>query len=285
MLQHVLVRRPLEAFGDQRTVSAQWRSLDYLGEPDFDNAVREHAALAALLEQCGARVDYLPAAAGLSMDSIYTRDAAVIVPRGLVLCRMGKDARLPEPQAMGAAAAALGIDVVGAIDAPGRLEGGDVVWLDPSTAVVGRGYRTNDAGIEQLRQFAGESVDLIVVPLPHWRGRDDVFHLMSMLSPLSVDLALVYSPLLPVPFREWLLERGIRLVEVPEDEFETIGCNVLAVSPGRCIALKGNPGTRAALEREGVEVLEYDGVDISCKGSGGPTCLTRPLSRGLASKR
>lgn len=280
-LRRVLMRRPRDAFVNQHSASEQWRSLGYLGEPDFENAVREHAALAALLEECGARVDYLPGGDELTMDSIYTRDAAVTLAGGLALCAMGKKARDPEPQSMGVAAASLDVEIIGSIAGSGRLEGGDVVWLDATTVIVGRGYRTNDEGIAQLERLLGEQVELVVVPLPHWRGDGDVFHLMSMLSPVDGHLALVYSPLLPVPFRQWLLRRDIRLVEVPDEEFESMGCNVLAVAPGRCIALAGNPKTRAALEHEGVEVLEYDGLDISRKGGGGPTCLTRPLSRDV----
>src|SRR5688500_17221600 len=106
-------------------------------------------------------------------------------------------------------------------------------------------------------------------------------HLMSLLSPVDHDLAVVYSRLLPVPFREWLRDRGIHFVEVPDAEFESMGANVLALAPRRAVVLTGNPRTRAALERCGVEVVEYDGSEISIKGAGGPTCLTRPLRRGV----
>ena len=147
------------------------------------------------------------------------------------------------------------------------------------TLVVGRGYRTNAEGIRQLGAFPGPHVETIEVPLPHWRGEADVMHLMSLISPVDRDLAVVYSPLLPVPFRQWLLARGMRLVEVPDEEFDTMGCNVLALAPRRCLMLAGNPRTRAALERAGAEVVEYEGAEISVKGAGGPTCLTRPITR------
>ena len=153
------------------------------------------------------------------------------------------------------------------------------IWLDSHTFVVGRGYRTNADGIRQLRTILGRGVEVVEVPLPHWRGHHDVMHLMSLISPIDHDLAVVYSPLLPVPFREWLLDRGIQLVEVPDEEFETMGTNVLALGPGRCLMLSGNPRTRAALERAGADVVEYEGTEISVKGAGGPTCLTRPLER------
>ena len=174
----------------------------------------------------------------------------------------------------------MGYPIAGRIAPPGLLEGGDVIWLDRRTVAVGRGYRTNDEGIAQLRLLLGDSIDeLIVVPLPHWRGPGDVFHLMSMISPVDRDLAVVYSPLMPVTFRETLCARGITLVEVPDDEFETMGANVLAIGPRRCIMVAGNPMTRARLEQAGAQVAEYEGLDISLKGGGGPTCLTRPLQR------
>ena len=167
---------------------------------------------------------------------------------------------------------------------PDGIPAGDVAWIDARTLAVGRGYRTNDDGIRQLRHLLGPAVDVIVVPLPHWRGQGDVFHLMSLLSPVDSDLAVVYSPLMPIPFRESLLDRAIALVEVPDDEFETMGANVLAIAPRRCVMMRGNPKTRARLERAGADVIEYEGREISLKGGGGPTCLTRPMARGLVSR-
>ncbi len=174
---------------------------------------------------------------------------------------------------------AAGIGVLGTILSPGRIEGGDVAWIDERTLAVGRGYRTNDEGIRQLCALVGPDVDVLVVPLPHWRGPGDVFHLMSILSPVDRDLAVVYSPLMPVPFRESLLERGFSFVEVPDEEFDTMGTNVLAIAPRRCVMVRGNPTTKRRLEDAGAEVTEYDGTEISLKGGGGPTCLTRPLLR------
>jgi N-dimethylarginine dimethylaminohydrolase len=193
---------------------------------------------------------------------------------------MGKPQRAWEPAAQGAAFKTWDIPVIGEIRKPGRLEGGDVVWLDQRTIAVGRGYRTNDEGIRQLREILGDSVDeLVVVPLPHWQGPADVFHLMSIVSPVARDLAVVYSPLMPVPFRERLLNLGMKLVEVPDEEFASMGANVLAIAPRRCVMVAGSPRTRTLLEQAGAEVLVYTGKEISLKGGGGPTCLTRPIQR------
>jgi len=167
----------------------------------------------------------------------------------------------------------------GRITAPGKLEGGDLIWLDEKALAIGRGYRTNAEGVRQLRALVGASVEVIEVPLPHWHGQSDVMHLMSLISPIDRDLAVVYSRLLPVPFREWLLTRDVSLVEVPDEEFESMGTNVLALGPRHCLMVRGNPVTKAALERAGAAVVEYSGREISVKGAGGPTCLTRPITR------
>lgn len=280
-LRRALLRHAREAFGSQETADRTWEALGFTDAPDVARATAEYDEFASALEAGGATIEWLPERPGLTLDSIYVRDASVVTDRGVVLCRMGKTSRATEPDAQAAAFRALGIPVLGRIEPPGRLEGGDVVWLDPHTIAVGEGYRTDRDGIDQLaRLLAGVADRVIPVPLPHWRGPDDVFHLMSILSPVAENLALVYSPLLPVTFRNELLDRGFRLVEVPDEEFETQGANVLALAPCRCLALEGNPRTRRRLEAAGVEVRTYGGEEISMKGLGGPTCLTRPLVRG-----
>ena len=279
-LTQVMVKHPRDAFVDAQTIAAPWASLNFTAPPDLGRAVDEYERLLDRLRSSGASVVSLPRDDRTTLDSIYTRDASIVSPRGVILCRMGKPSRSDEPAAQEQALRALGsLPVCGTIVAPGTLEGGDVVWLDSRTMVVGRGYRTNGEGIRQVRALLGSGVEVVEVPLPHWRGQGDVMHLMSLISPVDHDLAVVYSPLLPVPFREWLLGRGVQLVEVPDAEFDTMGTNVLALSPRRCLMLSGNPRTRAALEHAGCEVMEYQGEEISVKGAGGPTCLTRPLVR------
>src|SRR3954463_2327247 len=278
-ITRIVLKHPRDAFVDQAQIDAQWRDLRFSAAPDLARACRQHDALAQIVAATGAAIDYLPASRQTTLDSIYVRDAALVTDGGVILCAMGKRQRATEPAAMEAACATLGIPVVGHIVPPGRIEGGDVVWLDAHTLVVGRGYRTNDAGIEQLQSILGRAVDVVVVSLPHWAGEGDVMHLMSLISPVDADLAVVYSRLLSVPFREWLLARGVALVEVPDEEFESMGTTVLALAPRRCLAIDGNPQTRAALERAGADVVVYEGSEISVKGAGGPTCLTRPISR------
>ncbi len=278
-LERVALRHPRAAFGGPEAIAASWRALGYGAAPDFGRACADYDRFAAILADAGAAIDYLPAENGLTLDSLYVRDAALMTPGGIVLANMGKAARADEPAAAEAAFRDLGFSIAGHITGAGRLEGGDVVWLDDRTCAVGQGYRTNGEGIGQLKAILGPEVEVIVVPLPHHQGPDDVFHLMSIISPLDADLALVHSPLMPVPFRDWLLGRGIHLAEVAEDEFETLGCNALALAPRRCLMAEGNPRTRARLEAAGCEVVTYDATEISMKGAGGPTCLTRPLVR------
>lgn len=278
----LVVKHARDAFIDDRAISSQWRALNFTSPPDRARAVDEYDRFLELLRSADAEICALPGDPALTLDSIYVRDASVSSDRGLILCSMGKPERVDEPAVLATALREFGVPIAGTIRPPGRLEGGDVVWLDARTVAVGRGHRTNDEGIRQLRALLGDAIDeLIVVPLPHWRGAADVFHLMSILSPIDRNLAVVYSPLMPVPFRERLLDRGVEFVEVPDQEFDTMGTNVLALAPRICIMLAGNPRTRTALEWAGASVLEYEGTEISLKGGGGPTCLTRPLVRAI----
>lgn len=278
-LARVVVKHVRDAFGGQPQVDAEWRDLNFTSAPVFDRAHAQYDHFIQLVGSRGAEVLTLPQRAGVGLDSIYARDASIVTPGGVVLCGMGKAQRAREPEAQGEALSAWGVEVAGAIEPPGTLEGGDVLWLDRQTIVVGRGYRTNDDGIAQLRSLLGGTVEVIVVPLPHWRGPADVFHLMSVISPVDENLAVVYSPLMSVPFREYLQRRAIALVEVPDEEFELMGANVLAIAPRTCVMVACCPETRRRLEAAGADVLVYEGEEISLKGGGGPTCLTRPIAR------
>jgi len=275
----VIVKHVRDAFIDAQTIAAQWKRLNYTAPPDLARAIDEHDRFIDVLRSAGATVHELPRDQQTTLDSIYVRDASIVSPAGAILCAMGKAERVTEPAAQAKTFDGFGVAITGRITPPGTLEGGDVIWLDEKTLAVGRGYRTNAEGVRQLRALVGDSVEVVEVPLPHWHGQSDVMHLMSLISPVDRDLVVVYSRLLPVPFREWLLEREMRLVEVPDAEFETMGTNVLALAPKRCLMLAGNPLTKRSLEQSGCEVLEYEGSEISVKGAGGPTCLTRPLMR------
>ena len=223
---------------------------------------------------------YLPEDKSTSLDSIYTHDPCVISNNGVIICNMGKKSRLPESDTIEKFFNSMQIPILGKIKTPGILEGGDVVWIDNKTIAVGEGYRTNREGIEQLRYLLSDQVETVInVPIPHWNGPQDCLHLMSNLSPIDHNLYLVYSRLLPVSFRKYLLDQNIELIDVPDEEYETMGCNVLAVAPRKVIMISGNSKTKQLLEKNNVEVYTYDGTEISIKGAGGPTCLTRPFLR------
>jgi N-dimethylarginine dimethylaminohydrolase len=214
------------------------------------------------------------------LDAIFAFDPSIITDRGAVICRMGKPERLGEADRAVQTYQELGIPILGRIEAPGTVEGGDTLWLDERTLAVGQGYRTNAAGIAQLAGIlAPLGVEVIQVALPHWRGPGECLHLMSLISPVAPDLAVVYLPLLATAFVGLLQERGWRFVAVPDQEFDSMGCNVLALAPGRGVMLDGNPVTKERLEAAGCDVLTYAGVEVSLNRAGGPTCLTKPIWR------
>ena len=281
-IHSVFIKTAADAFVEQEKLHAEWKALHYLSLPDFLESKNEYAAFETLLKNEGMDVRYFPKELQLSLDSIYCRDASIATNSGMIICNMGKVSREGEPPIQKKVYEDNGIHVLGSIESPGILEGGDVVWLDENTLVVGHSYRTDDEGILQLRSMLYPyNIDVLVVDLPHYNGSSDVLHLMSVISPVDKDLAVVYSPLMPISFRKELIRRGFKLIEVPDDEFESMGCNVLAIAPRKCIMIKGNVKTQKALEEAGCEVLTYKGEEISLKGSGGPTCLTRPLKRYL----
>ena len=278
-LRRVAMRRPQDAMIDQATIDREWRDLNYHTAPDFRRAVTEHQRFAEIIAGVGAEIIHLPADDALTMDSLYVRDAAAICPRGVILCNMGKAARRGEPAIHGHAFEQASIPVIGKITSSGSVEGGDLIWLDEKTVAIGRTYRTNDEGIRQFKDIVGPGIHVEVAVMPHYKGPSDVFHLMSVISPLDRDLQLVYSPLMPIPFREWLLDKGMDLVEVPDEEFASMGCNVLAIAPREVVMVKGNPETRRRMEAAGCKVHVIEADAISVPGEGGPTCLTRPLMR------
>ena len=281
-LTWVAVRAPAAAFKNESRIDAQWQPLRFHSRPDLNAAIEEHNAFTACLTAAGCQLIYLNDAEGLTLDSIYTRDALVVSPKGLILCHMGRLTRRSEPSLNSLQLAEqqdLQLPIIGEIQAPGTLEGGDLIWLDDHHLAVGLGPRTNQAGIDQLKQILGNEIEVHVVPLPPPAHPEDVFHLMSMISPVAKDLALVYRPLMPYTFLHWLADLGLDLVEVPDDEFPTMGCNVLATAPRQLLMLDGLPVTRERLNAAGCQVTVYRGDHISRKGEGGPTCLTRPLVR------
>ena len=271
-LGRVLVRPPRSAG------FATWREYGWRSEPDVAKLADEHEAFCTALGAGGAEVVLADTRLPTDPDAIYVFDPAIVADRGAIVLRPGKQGRLVETEAIAADFEHAGVPIAARLETPESADGGDTIWLDESTLLVGRGYRTNDDGIHAL-QTALPGVNVLAFDLPHLHGSEVVLHLLSLLSPLDEDLVVAYLPLLPVRLVQLLRELEIRIVEVPDDEFETMGPNVLALAPRVALALEGNEETRKRLERAGVDVSVYRGDEISRKGDGGPTCLTRPLLR------
>jgi N-dimethylarginine dimethylaminohydrolase len=271
-LRTVLVKRPGPAFG---------RAFDdpahgFLSPVDLDVARREHDAFTTLLASLGPTVHVLDAELD-DPDLVYLFDPLLVTGNGAIPLRPGKPNRADEPAIVEAWTVAAGIPTAGRIIEPGTIEGGDTLWLRPDLFCIGRSLRTNAAGASQLAELIGG--DVRIFDLPYWKGSAELIHLMSVISPIADDLAVVYLPLLPAALWELLNELGMRLIEVPEEELPTLGCNVLAVRPGVVILAEGNPRTAAGLAAAGCEVHTYAASQIGINGSGGPTCLTRPILR------
>jgi dimethylargininase len=266
----VVAPRPEEA--------ARWREAGWRGAPDPGRLAAEHEAFRAELEAAGAEVVVAETSPRSGLDAVYPYDPALVAEAGAILLRPGKESRLGEVEPLGEALLAAGVPTAARLEAPATVDGGDTLWLDDRTLLVGRSYRTNDAGVASLGEALPE-VEVLAFDLPHHRGGAELLHLMSVISPLADDLAVVYLPLLPARLVELLAARGVELVEVPDDELATQGPNVLALAPRVALALDGNAETRRRMERAGVDVRVFGGDELSHKGEGGPTCLTRPLLR------
>ena len=279
-ISQVAIRSASNAFVSDAKLEQEWQPLRFHAKPELDEAITEYAEFRKLLSASGADIIELGGADNLTIDSIYTRDSILISPKGLILCNMGRATRTPEARSNAEVYKSVGHKVAGEIVAPGTLEGGDFIWVDEHHAAVGLGPRTNKEGIAQLQAILGEEVDLHIVELPAPEHPDDVLHLMSIISPLDKDLALIYRTLMPTQFIEWLEQLGIAFVDVPEAEYLPMGCNVLALGPRQVLMLENLPGVKSGLEVAGCSVTTYKGLEISRKGEGGPTCLTRPLVRG-----
>jgi dimethylargininase len=274
-LRRVLVKRPDETFAVDDP--ARW---NYAARPDLDEARREFDALVEILTGAGAEVIEHPEPQPGRADAIFVFDPVLVTDRGAVILRMGKELRRGEEAAMARRLQEIGVPILATLGGEATAEGGDLLWLDHRTLAVGQGFRTNAEGLRQLREIlAGLGVEVLPVELPYFTGPEACLHLLSLISLVDRDLAVIYPPLLPVPFWRTLRDRGFRLVEVPAEEFPTMGPNVLALAPARCLMLEGNPVTRRRLEQAGCEVLTYRGQEISLKAEGGPTCLTRPIWR------
>jgi N-dimethylarginine dimethylaminohydrolase len=273
-LRRVLVHLP----GEEYTVE-KWREFGFDGVPNLDRAVAQQKAFINILERFGAAVEYLHDSTSIQTTSTY--DPAIITAEGAVMMKSGRPERHAEVMPMARRLLELGIPIIGWIRGEGRLDGGDTLWLDEQTLLVGRGYRSNDEGYRQLRSILdGIVTEIRQFELPHWRGPYWVLHLMSVVNLLSDDVALVYPRAMPVRLYKLLQDRGYHFVDCPDEEFDTQGCNALTLEPGNVVTCAGNPAVTSRLRDAGIEVTEYEGDEISVPRISGPTCNTRPILRG-----
>ncbi len=276
-LKNVLIRPP-----DQYFCVTDPKKWHYTATPDLANARREHAKFATLLESLGVEISYHDRPLPALSDSIYVYDPALITDHGALILRMGKVLRRGEESAIADRFNQLGIPIIGVLTEPAMAEGGDMFWIDHKTLAIGIGFRTNPAGVGQIQDILRPyGIALITADLPYYQGPDACLHLLSLISLIDEQLAVVYRPLFPVPLYQYLKSAGFDFVDVPDEEFLTMGPNILTIKPRVCIMLEGNPVTKKRLEERGCRVHTYRGNDISLKAEGGPTCLTRPLLRIL----
>ena len=274
-LRRVLVKRPDEVFAVEDP--DRWH---YAASPDLESARQEHDSLVETLRQAGAEVLFHQELQPDRADAIYVFDPILLTDHGAVVLSMGKDLRRGEEKSLAQRLRELGVPTLFSLEGDARAEGGDLLWLDEATLAAGIGFRTNREGVRQLRTCLEPfGIEVKEFELPYYTGPEACLHLLSLISILDSDLAVVYPPLMPVPFWQELEARGLQLVIVPEEEFETMGTNVLALGPRDCLVLEANPVTRLNLEKAGCRVVSYQGNEISLKCEGGPTCLTRPLLR------
>jgi N-dimethylarginine dimethylaminohydrolase len=280
-LQRVLVCSPRTAEWNRPPRAALWRELGFHHAPEFETAQQQHDVLCRELESAGAEVVEVTPQENLSLDAVYAHDASLTTDFGMLVLRPGKSNRVAEGRHHSAFCESLGIPTLGAITAPGTVEAGDIVWLDSETLLIGNGYRTNPAGIRQIRDFlAPRGVQVLSAPLPYGPGPSACLHLMSLISLLDEKTALVDLPWLAVETVELLKARGYKFIEIDGSERDTLACNVLALGNGRLLTIAENHNTNDRLRRAGFDVRTFAGSEICINGSGGPTCLTRPLLRG-----
>ena len=279
-LKTVLLKDPQAAFKSQKTIDLQWQDLNFIDKPDFKKSVTQYENFIDILNDNNVEILYIPEDEITSLDSIYTHDPIFMTPNGAVIGNMGKTQRKPETIMMKNYLNEIGVPIFGEIINDATLEGGDVIWIDEKTVAAGLTYRTNNKGIDQLRKILSTiSIEVISVDLPHWNGPVDVLHLMSLISPLNENLFLIYKKLLPISLLKLLKKLDIKTISIADEDYDSLGCNVLPLSTTKCLITSGNNKTCKIIEENGIEVIEFQASEICYKGSGGPTCLTRPIYR------
>lgn len=279
-IKSILLKHPKDAYISQEHLDENREAFNYLGSPDYETVLEEFDIFVEQVKKVVDDIYYLPKDDRTGLDSIYAQDSLKITKKGGIYFQMGKELRRREGEASQDYLESLGIPTLGRIEGEGTMEGGDVLWLDEKTVAIGRSYRTNIEGIRQFEELTKDFIDEVIpVPIPHANGKDEILHLTSLISMLDQDLAVIYSRYMPAFFRDILLERGIKLLEVDDEEYDRLGTNVLALAPRVCLIAEGLPKITKQMEDEGCTVYTYPGSELSMKGMGGPTCLTHAIYR------
>ncbi|MCK9217450.1 MAG: arginine deiminase family protein [Firmicutes bacterium] len=279
-IQTVVIKHARDAYISQEYLEDNWKKWGFFSCPDYEKCVKEYNEFEKIIKKLIPDVKHMPKDEEAGLDSIYSHDSVKFTKKGAIILNMGKATRKNEPKSMKSYLESINVPILGEITGHGTVEGGDVLWLEDNKVAIGRGYRTNDEGIKQFKELVKDLVDdVIVVPMPHGNNEEECLHLMSVISPIDKDLAVVYSRYMPVFFRQMLISKGIKLIEVIDEEYMPLGTNVLTVEPRKVVLMKGNQDIKEKLLNEGVEVYEYEGKHISLPGNGGATCMTAPLYR------
>ncbi len=279
-LKRVIVQEPAPP-----ATTDDWRHFGFTHAVDHGKTFAEYEAFCEILVSQGVDVVRQQPDEPGRLDSIFVYDTSILTDEGAVLANPGKAIRRAEVIRAEGLYDELDVSIIGRIEAPGILEGGDSFWVNSSTLAVGIGYRTNAIGADQLQTFVKSfDIDVVPVALPHWHGKDECLHLLSLISPVAERTAVVYSPLISTEFMQLLNELDWTLIEIPEEEFASQATNILTIEPNKVVILKENVKTRALLEASGVEVLVYAGDELSHNRQGGPTCLTKPLLRDVSAR-
>lgn len=279
-IDSILIKKPEQAFISQENLNKNYEAYNYIGCPNYEKSVEEYDVFEKIIRDNVENVYYLPENNLVGLDSIYAHDSLKVTKRGAIYFPMGKELRKNESRVTEEFLKSNGVPTLGHIEAPGKMEGGDVVWIDEKTVAIGCGYRTNYEGIKQFKELTQDFVEeYIVVETPYADGPDACLHLMSIISLVDKDLAVVYSKYMPVVFRNYLIDRGIKLIDVDDKEYDYLGCNVLAIAPRKVVIIDGVPNITKKLREEGCEVFTYPGKEVSFRGTGGPTCFTCPITR------
>lgn len=279
-IKKIVIKHPKDVFISEEHLEKNWEKYGFLEKPNYNCVLEEFDVFKDIIHEHVEKVLYLEKSNNVGLDSIYTHDSLKVTKKGAIYFNTGKKLRQNEGFEMEKLLHLNGVPTLGRIEKPGLMEGGDVVWLNDDTVLIGRGYRTNDEGIRQFKEITKEIIkNIIIIPMPHGEGEDSCLHLMSIISLINPKLAVVYSKFMPVFLRELLLEQGIKLLEVDDDEYDYLGSNVLALDNKKCLMISGNPKMKALLIESGCEVYTYFGHNLSYFGTGGPTCLTCPIYR------